>query len=132
MAMLNPYNQYKQQSILTASPGELTLMLYNGCIKFIGMARIHIQNNNIQGAHDANIRAQAIIEEFISTLNFDFEISAKIYQTFEYLLYRLIEANIHKDIEILDEILEHVVGLRDTWEQVIKLTDSARGGVVNG
>lgn len=132
MAVLNPYNQYKQQSILTASPGELTLMLYNGCIKYIGMARIHIQDNNIQGAHDYNMRAQAIIEEFISTLNFNYEISNRIYQTFEYLLHRLVEANIHKDIQILDEVLEHVAGLRDTWEKVLKTSDSGCGGVVNG
>ncbi|NLG53986.1 MAG: flagellar export chaperone FliS [Clostridiales bacterium] len=135
MTALNPYQKYKQQSIMTASPGELTLMLYNGCIKFIGTARLHIENGDIQRAHDAIIRAQMIIEEFMSTLNFSYEISERIYIVYEYLLHRLIEANIRKDISILDEVLTHVTGLRDTWEQVIKKTGDPRlrdGGAVNG
>lgn len=122
MAMLNPYEQYKQQSILTASPGDLTLMLYNGCIKFINLAKLHIENKDIKGAHNAIMRAQDIIQEFMQTLDMSYDISERIMLIYDYLYRRLVDANIAKDPEILDEVLKFVVELRDTWEEVLKIT----------
>lgn len=124
MAMLNPYQQYQQQSVLTANSGNLTLMLYNGCIKFIGKTRLLILNKDLKGAHEANIRAQLIIEEFMFTLDMQYDIAKKMMPIYEYLHRRLVDANIKKDVEILDEVLGFVTELRDTWEEVIRITKS--------
>ena len=127
MAMLNPYQQYHQQSIMTASSGDLTLMLYNGCVKFISKAKLFIEKKDIQGAHEANIRAQQIIEEFMATLDMNYEISERMMLIYDYIHSRLIDANIKKEIQILDEVLEIVTGLRDTWEQVLEITGRHNG-----
>lgn len=119
---INPYEQYKQQSILTASPADLTLMLYNGCIKFINQAKLHIENKDIKNAHNSIIRAQDIIKEFMQTLDMNYKISERLILIYDYLYRRLVDANISKSTEILDEVLGFVTELRDTWEEVIKIT----------
>lgn len=122
MATVNPYQQYQEQSIMTASPGELTLMLYNGCIKFINQAKLFIEQKNIEKANNAIIRAQDIIQELMVTLNMDYEISKNLAALYDYMNRRLIDANISKDTQILEEILDMVTELRDTWIEVIKKT----------
>lgn len=122
MATVNPYQQYQEQSVMTASPGELTLMLYNGCIKFINQAKLFIEQKNIEKANNAIIRAQDIIQELMVTLNMDYEISKNLAALYDYMNRRLIDANISKDTQILEEILDMVTELRDTWIEVIKKT----------
>ena len=96
MATVNPYQQYQEQSVMTASPGELTLMLYNGCIKFINQAKLFIEQKNIEKANNAIIRAQDIIQELMVTLNMDYEISKNLAALYDYMNRRLIDANISK------------------------------------
>ncbi len=122
MSTLNPYQQYQEQSIKTASPGELTLMLYNGCIKFINQAKQFIEQKDIEKANNAIIRAQDIIQELLVTLNMDYEISKNLAALYDFMYRRLIDANISKDVEALDEVLDLVTELRDTWKEVIKKT----------
>lgn len=116
------YNAYKQNSVMTASPGELTLMLYNGCIKFIGQAKHAIDQKDIQQRNYYIQRAQAIILELMSTLNMDYEISHQMLPLYDYMNRRLTEANMKNDKEILDEVDELITGFRDTWKEVIKIT----------
>lgn len=118
----NAYNAYKQNSVSTASPGELTLMLYNGCIKFIGKAKVSMEVKNISEKNYNIQRAQAIISELIVTLNMDFEISKQMHPLYDYMNRRLIEANIKNDVTILDEVEGLVTEFRDTWKEVIKIT----------
>jgi len=128
MAMFNPYQQYEKQSVMTASPGELTLMLYNGCIKFIKMGIKYIEEGNIGEANNAIQKAQDIINELAVTLDMEYEIAEQMYLLYEYMERRLIEANISKDMEILHEVEELIVELRDTWAEVIKLNRQQRYG----
>lgn len=121
MAMNQPHQAYKQNSVTTASPGELTLLLYNGCLKFIKLARTAMENNNIEQRNTNLIKAQNIIQEFMVTLNMDVAVSKNLMQMYEYLHRRLVEANTKNDIEILDEVEGFVVELRDTWKEVIQL-----------
>ena len=121
MAIANPYQQYQQQSVMTATPGELTLMLYNGCIKFIKQAKMSIENKEIEKAGNAIIRAQDIIQEFMITLNSDYEIANNLYALYDYMYQKLVDANIAKDIAPLDETLELLTDLRDTWTEAIKI-----------
>lgn len=121
MAIPNPYDKYQQQSVMTASPGELTLMLYNGCIRFIKQAKLAIDEKDIEKAGNSLIRAQDILQELMVTLNPDYEISKNLYALYDYMIQRLIDANISKDKAPLDEVLELITDLRDTWIEVIKV-----------
>ena len=122
MVAYNAYNQYKENSINTASPEELTLMLYNGLIKFIMRGIDSIEKKNIQEANTNIIRAQDIVQEFINTLDMRYEISKNLVSIYDYLLRRLIDANITKDKEILEEVLGFAKVLRYTWEEAMKLS----------
>ncbi len=121
MIAYNAYNQYKENSINTASPEELTLMLYNGLIKFIMRGMDSIEKRNVQDAHNNIIRAQDIIKEFMNTLDMNYELSNSLFSIYEYLLGRLVDANYAKDKEILEEVLGFAKVLRDTWEQAMRI-----------
>lgn len=121
MALNKAYDQYRQNSIYTSTPEELTLMLYNGLIKFIMQAQGGVLDNDIEKASDSMIRAQDIILHFRSTLDMKYEVSQGLDVLYEYMHGRLVEANIHKDRQILDEILGMAKELRDTWHQAMKL-----------
>lgn len=120
MIAFNAYNQYKENSINTASPEELTLMLYNGLIKFIMRGIDCIEKKNMEDANNNIIRAQDIVQEFINTLDMRYEISGNLNSIYDYMLRRLIAANVSKDKVILEEVLEFAKILRDTWEEAMK------------
>lgn len=115
-------NAYKQNSVTTASPGELTLMLYNGCLKFLTKANKAIEEKNIQEKNINLQKAQAIISELMSTLNMDYDISKQMLPLYEYMNRRLIEANLKNDTAIIDEVIGLTTEFRDTWKQVIQIT----------
>ena len=122
MAVLanNAYSQYANNRILTASPAELTLMLYEGAIKFCNIAIMAIENKDIEKAHTNIMKAQRIIEEFQLTLDFKYEIANDFNNVYNYLMQRLREANLTKDKEILEEVNTHLRVMRDTWKEVMK------------
>jgi flagellar secretion chaperone FliS len=116
------YHQvYRQNSVSTASPGELTLMLYNGCLNFLNKSKLAIRENNIQERNMNLQKAQRIIQELMVTLNQEYEIAKQIMVMYEYLNRRLIEANINNDLSIVEEVEGFVTEFRDTWKEVIRL-----------
>lgn len=121
MAMNNPYQSYKQNSLNTASPGELTLKLYNGCIKFITLAKQAIREGSVVDKNTNLIKAQNIINEFMVTLNMDIKVSKDLMVMYDYLHRRLVEANVKNDLAILEEVEGFVTELRDTWKEAIQL-----------
>ena len=128
MALPNGYAQYNNSKILTASPAELTLMLYDGAIKFANIAVMGMEQNDIQKAHNNIIRVQRIIEEFRNTLDRKYPVAEDFDRIYVYLLKRLYEANVKKDKEIMEEVLTHLRSMRDTWIQVMK-ANKVSGGV---
>ena len=120
MALPNAYSQYNNSRVLTASPAELTLMLYEGAIKFCNIAIIGIEQGNVQKAHDNIMKTQRIIEEFQITLNRDYPVSKDFDVVYSYLLRRLREANTTKKIAVLEEVLRHLRTMRDTWKEVMR------------
>ena len=99
------YQQYEKNKILTASPAELTLMLYDGAIKY------------------ANIAIMAIDKgEFQNTLDFKYPVAKDFDEVYKYIRTRLREANVKKDKEIIEEVLKHLRTMRDTWKEVIQLS----------
>ncbi|MCM3611979.1 flagellar export chaperone FliS [Planococcus sp. MERTA32b] len=121
MAINNPYQTYQQNSVTTASPQELTLMLYNGCLKFIKLAKRAMDEGKIEEKNTNLIKAQAIIQEFQITLDRDIEISEGLAQLYEYINFRLIEANMKNDLAILEDAETQVKELRDTWKEAMAL-----------
>lgn len=105
---------------MTASKGELTLMLYEGAIKFCNIAVAAIEEHDVQKAHTNIVKVERIIEEFQSTLNYKYPVAKDFNNVYEYLHKRLTQANIKKDKEILQEVLKHLRTMRDTWKEVMK------------
>lgn len=112
---------YKTQQILTSSPEQLTLMLYNGAIRFIDESMLALDQKDLEKSHNANMRAQNIIREFIATLDMSYEIAKGYYQLYDYLEYRLIQANMKKDKSQLEEAKQILIDLRDAWVEAMKL-----------
>lgn len=126
----NALNAYKQNSVTTASPGELTLMLYNGCLKFLGKAKVAISNKNMEEKNINLQKSQAIIAELMSTLNMNIEISKQMLPLYEYMNRRLVVANLKNDASIIEEVENLVTEFRDTWKEVIKITRQHQYGNV--
>lgn len=124
MMLNNPYAQYTNNRIATASPGELTLMLYEGAIKFCNIGIIGIEEQNIQKSHDNIMKAEAIVRELRLTLNHKYPVANDFENVYNYLIRRLHDANMRKDKEILEEVNKHLRSMRDTWKEVMRLCKS--------
>ncbi len=120
MAVNNKFNAYQANSVANAKPEELTLMLYNGLIRFIMQAQKGIEENNIQKIHDNIVKAENILLEFEATLDNQYEISHNLFLLYDYMYRRLVDANLKKDPAILSEVLKFGTELRDTWVQAMK------------
>lgn len=112
---------YKDNRILTASPAELTLMLYEGAIKFCNIAIMAIEKNDIEKANLNIIKAEKIIIELRATLDFKYPVASQFEIVYDYIYRRLIEGNIKKDSEIIEDALDYIRQMRDTWKDVMKL-----------
>lgn len=121
MALPNPYQQYARSSVMTASPGELTLMLYDGCIKRLRLAKEAIDNHNIESAHTNLVKAQDILEHLTITLDMRYEIANQLFSLYQYMQTRLREANIKKSTEGIVEVIGLLTELRDTWQQAVRI-----------
>ena len=124
MALGNGYAAYANNKIMTASPAELTLMLYDGAIKFCNIAIKAVEDGDIEKAHNNIVKVENIIQEFQATLNHKYKVAEDFDNVYTYLLNRLLMANIKKDKEILEEVLKHLRTMRDTWKEVMKETNN--------
>ncbi|MFC4711679.1 flagellar export chaperone FliS [Planococcus dechangensis] len=121
MATINPYEAYQQNSVMTAAPEELTLMLYNGCLKFIKLAKKAMQDKQFEEKNKNLLKAQNIIQELRSTLNPGIALSKELEQLYEFQYNRLVEANMKNDATLLDATMEDIKELRNTWKQAMVL-----------
>lgn len=113
-------NSYKQNAILTASPEELTLMLYEGAVKFMNIAKEKMKSRDIEAIHTSLIRAQDIISELNVTLDMQYEVSQTYRNLYEFIEEKLTEANIRKTTEPLDEAIRVTMSMRDLWKDTMK------------
>lgn len=123
---VNAATAYQDSKILTASPAELTLMLYEGAIKFCNLAMMAIEKEEHSKANANIIKAERIISELRVTLDFKYPVAQEFDTVYEYIYRRLIEANIKKDAAILEEALGYIREMRDTWKEVMKLSKTSR------
>lgn len=115
--LTNVQDVYKKQKILTASPMELILMLYDGIRKDLLQTQLAIKNKNMEMAHNKLINAQDIVTELINSLNFKYSISKELLSIYEFLQKLLREINIKKDQSLIPEALEIVENLKGAWTQ---------------
>ena len=120
MLKQNGYAQYKNSRIMTASPAELTLMLYEGAIKFANVALVAIENKNPAKAHENIVKVENIIQNFRDTLDKKYPVWEDFENVYVYLLRRCHEANVRKDPVIMEEILTHLRSMRDNWKEAMK------------
>lgn len=120
------YDAYAKNKILTASSAELTLMLYEGAIKFCNIAITAIEEKDIEKAHINITKVENIISEFQATLDHKYEVAKDFENVYNYLAERLLQANLKKDKEILEEVLKHLRTMRDTWKEVMEQNKMAK------
>lgn len=120
------YLQYQQNAAQSASPGELTLMLYNGLVKFLKLALAAIEKNDINGAHNALVRSQEIVAYLNETLDHQYELSQSLAALYDFMTRRLAEANLKKDGQMVREVMELAEEMRNTWLQALKIAREQR------
>lgn len=128
MAMNNPYQAYQQNSVTQSTPGELTLMLYNGCLKFLKQAKKGIEVKDIEMKNTNIQKAQNILRELMITLDMSVPVSKSMLALYEYMINRLMEANIQNDSTLIDEVAGYTTEFRDTWKQVIQINRQKQYG----
>lgn len=128
MAVSTMQSAYKQNALNTASPGELTLMLYNGCLKFIHQADKAMVEQDVERRNTYLTKAQNIIRELMVTLKAEDEVGKNMYRMYEFILSKLIDANVKNDQQALKDAEGFVVDFRDTWKQVIQIDRQKRHG----
>ncbi|MFB5266722.1 flagellar export chaperone FliS [Paenibacillus enshidis] len=116
----SPYQKYQQAQAQTASKPKLLIMLYDGAVRFVSAGIEGVEERNIEKANNNFCKAQAIIHELIASLNFEYPVSNHLLAVYEYMINRLVEANIKKDKEIAEEILGYLVDLREAWLEASK------------
>ncbi len=115
---------YQSNSVKTASPARLTLMLYDGAVKFCNMAMDDIDANAIERAGKNIVKAENIIVELRATLEMKYPVAKEFDRVYDYIYRRLVEANMKKDKEILQEALGHIKTMRDTWKEVMRINNA--------
>jgi flagellar protein FliS len=116
------HNQYIQTQVNTAIPGELTLMLYNGCLRFMKQAMLDMKNKEYEKKNVNLNKSQDILDELLITLNHNYEISTNLSALYVFIKEKLFEANIKLDVDSLQVSIDLVTELRDTWAEALKLT----------
>lgn len=127
MLKQNGYAQYQNSRIMTASPAELTLMLYEGAIKFGNIAIVAMENKDPAKAHENIVKVEKIIQNFRDTLDKKYPIWEDFEKVYVYLLRRCHEANIAKDPVIMEEVVKHLRSMRDNWKEVMKKVATEKG-----
>lgn len=123
----NAAEAYKRQQIMTATPEALTLMLYNGCLKFMDEGMKAVEEKQWEAANIALQKAQAIISEFRITLNMDYDISKQLMPLYNYCYDRLVEGNMKSDVSKIEEAKGIIKELRDAWAQAMKKARAEEG-----
>lgn len=116
----NKAEAYKRQQIMTATPEALTLMLYNGCLKFMQEGLDALAKKDYEQTNTSLQKAEAIISEFRITLDMQYEISHQLLPLYNYVYNRLVEGNMKSDPEKIIEAQGIIRELRDAWAQAMK------------
>ena len=130
---------YRANSVLTASPGQLVLMLYDGALKAIALAREGFEKvpddpRRIEVINQQLLKAQAILAELQNGLNLEAggEFAETMHRLYDYHNRRLLEANMRKQVEPVMEVERLVRELRDAWAQMLTQHDVSPAEQIRG
>lgn len=126
---MNSYvNQYKKNEIETASPEKILILLYDGAIRFLIKAKSAMAENDIQETHNNLVACQNIILEFMNAIDMENggDLAQKLYNLYDYFYNTLVQANMKKDVKKVNEILEHLKSLRETWLKAINIANAEK------
>lgn len=120
MAQKNIANIYKQNQIQSASPKDLVILLYEGCIKKIRLAELGLEDNRLDLVNENLIKAQDIISELLNTLDMEQggEIAENLATLYDFLLNELYQANIQKDVEKMIYVRNQMNELLESWKEI--------------
>jgi flagellar protein FliS len=124
----NAYNVYKNNSVNYASKEQLLLMLVDGAVKFAKIGRQAILDKDVKKAHENLVKTQNIFYELMVTLDVEKggDWAKALMQVYDYIVSELIQANIRKDVKIMDEVIPLIENIRDTWEQAYKISKGTK------
>lgn len=122
---LNAAQIYQKNKINTASQAELTLMLYEGAIKFCNLAMVGLENKDIRKTNTNLKKAQRIIDELKVTLDHKYPVAKDFERIYDVIYQNLIWANVRKDKERLEEALTQIREMRDIWKEIMKKAKTA-------
>ena len=114
--------QYLETRVMSATPAELTLMLFDGAIRFMSQYLVFVEAKDIQAAHNSIVRAQDIFSELLITLDMKKEISDSMASLYVYFIERLTSANVKKETDPVLEVIELTREMRGTWIEAMKLS----------
>ncbi|MDT3428006.1 flagellar protein FliS [Paenibacillus forsythiae] len=120
--LISPYDKYKEAQTQTANSSKLLLMLYDGAIRFLKLGIEGIEQGNIEKANNNLIKTQAIINELVASLNLEYPIAHNLAQIYEYMIYQLIQANIKKDKQCAEEVLTHLIDMKEAWIEASRVS----------
>ncbi|WP_312643762.1 flagellar export chaperone FliS [Hydrogenoanaerobacterium sp.] len=120
--MVNPYEKYKEQSIMTMTQGEMVVRLYEEVINQLSRAIICIGEKDIEGSNISLQKSQRIINYLKSTLNYNYEVSGNLSNLYDFFNEQIIKSNIKKDVQPIDQILPLISELKDTFAQGERLS----------
>lgn len=127
MALPRGYDAYQKNKVLTATPAELVLMLYEGAIKFCNIGLVAIENEDYSKANTNIQKAERIVAELRGSLDMKYEVSKDFDQVYEYIGWVLLQANVKKNTDRLEEALKHLRTMRDTWKEVMRIANTQVG-----
>lgn len=120
----NPYESYKKQSIMTMTPGDMLLTLYDEILKQGETAKVAMERKEYGEVNRALQKAQRILNHLKATLDFKYDIAKNLDALYDYFIQQIVCANIKKDPSLLDEILPMIKDLRDTYCEADKRSRS--------
>lgn len=111
-------NKYQSESIMTASPIDLIIMLYEALTKQIKLADLFMEQGDYEKANQRLTKAQDIVSELLNSLDLRYSLSSELMRLYDFMLQELVEVNLHKDRTRLPALLEIVANLRSAWVEV--------------
>lgn len=118
----NAAKAYGNNKVNTASPAELTLMLYDGAVKFCNIAIVALEKKDYETTNTNIQKCRNIIVELMTTLNHKYPVAEDFKRLYDYIFALLVEANMKKDMELLQRALDELRSLRDIWKEIMSKT----------
>ncbi|MGH2364575.1 MAG: flagellar export chaperone FliS [Chloroflexota bacterium] len=129
MPLANPYQRYQSTSVQTADPAQLLLLTYEAIVRWLNRAETAVMDGNLARAHEGLLSAQALLRDLSTSLDFEQgDVAWNLARLYDYMIERLVAANVAKDKAIVAEVRALVVPLLEAWR--VAVVQARRQGLV--